>query len=152
MKNSSLKNSDWTAPVPSAGPHIPFSRSFTSFVAFFLNTLQHLNVFLVVVRSNWTQYSSCGFTSAEHRGAVTPLVLPAMLCLLQARSRWYSWPPVYTDGSCSVGCPPAPWGFLLCNHSVTFPQDCYYCLGLLWPKCSTWHIDLLNDMWLDVYT
>ena len=48
-----------------------------------LHMLQQLNVFLVV--RGWTQYSRCGLTSAEYRGTITSLLLPATLFLIQAR-------------------------------------------------------------------
>ena len=47
---------------------------------------------------NWTQYSSCGLTSAEQRGKISSIDLLPVLCLMQLRipfaafaARSYSW-------------------------------------------------------------
>ena len=54
-----------------------------------------------------------------------------------------SWTPGL--GSCSAKHQPIPPGlFPLHSLPATLPQACRHCLGSLWPKCRTWHLDLLN--------
>lgn len=62
---------------------------------------------------------------------------------------WPSWPTEHTVGSCSASCwswPPGP--LLPGNFPATFPPSLYSCMGLLWPKCRTWHLLLFSIIWL----
>lgn len=87
----------------------------------------------------WTQYSRYGLTSASYTGAVVCLVSWAMLWC-RPGCYWLSWPPGHTAGKFGFPSSRQP-----SSHSF---WSLYCCMGLLWSKCSTWHLTLLNAIQL----
>jgi len=111
-----------------------------------LDTLQHLSVLLLVrchVVRTW--YLRCSLTSAEYRGKITSLLLLATLSRIEARMRsafLATWAHCWLMLSrLSTNTPRSFSTGQLSSHSSPGLQ---HCMGLLWPKCRTWHLALLN--------
>jgi len=93
------------------------------------------------------QYSRWGLMRAEQRGRITSLCLLVALLLVQSRIQLAFWA---ASTRCwlklSLSSTDSPKSFssrLLSSHSL---PSLYLCLGLLWPRCRTLHLALLNFM------
>ncbi|KAK4829008.1 hypothetical protein QYF61_001764 [Mycteria americana] len=110
-----------------------------------LDTLQHLNVSLVVGGPKL----NTGFEVRPHQcrvqGTITSLVLLATLFLIQARmplAFLATWAHCWLILSrLSTNTPRSFSAGQLSSHSSPSLQRC---MGLLWPKCRTLHLALLN--------